>query len=251
MLRKMIPCCGLLIFFLTVCTRHTSPQGAPEAKNGLSLKMNFVAIGGGSFIMGHSTLEPEHKVTLSGFSIQTTEVTNLQFEQCQNFKGRTRSKWSDKDNEPAGAVTYQEAITFCKWLSKRDGENYDLPTEAQWEFAARGGLASKDYPWGNEPSEDRGWCGQPHAKPVAQYAPNASGLYDMYGNISEMVKDGYVKYTAAPRSDPFTPVTKHEFVVRGLGGEYSTPWVWFRMIYFDDEISPPHLGFRVCRAAKP
>ena len=91
-------------------------------------------------------------------------------------------------------VSWHEAARYCKWLSLQTGRRFRLPTEAEWECAARGGLEQKQFPWGDDPPQSlpnyaTRW--QTGPEPVAQYAPNAFGLYDIGDNVHEWCSDWY------------------------------------------------------------
>ena len=92
------------------------------------------------------------------------------------------------------AVSWFEAVKYCEWLSLSTGLSYRLPTEAEWERAARGGVENQLYPWGDAPPQslpdyEKRWKKGP--EPVAQYAPNAFGLYDICENVHEWCSDWY------------------------------------------------------------
>jgi formylglycine-generating enzyme required for sulfatase activity len=166
--------------------------------------MTFVQVCGGTFTMGsdkekddsaYSNEFPAHAVTLSPFEISTTEVTNGQYQQFQKgSKGEERL--------PVTRVSWNEAKAFCQ------NYGYELPTEAEWEYAARGGTTTKwslgdkeeqlgDYAWLDGNSE-----GQAH--PVGEKLPNPLGLYDMHGNVYEWVEDCYDTNAYENRSSSIT-----------------------------------------------
>lgn len=193
--------------------------------------LEFVEIPAGSFRMGKNGIplcDPEHQVNVDSFFMATTEVTNLQYEQ---FKpGRKRGESSPQDHAPATDMTWHEAVEYCNWLSKRDGRKYSLPSEAQWEYAARGGLVGKDYPWGNHIDKTKCLIIDLKTKPVKSYAPNAYGLYDMCGNAAEMTSSLLVLYPGAkPDPNDKNPLDPESFVARGDGAGGALPQVWMRL----------------------
>jgi sulfatase modifying factor 1 len=137
------------------------------------------------------------------------------------------SDWS-KEDHPIVKVTWDEAQAYCAWAG---GTNGRLPTEAQWEYAARGGRDGLKYPWGNEITPENAnysgskWNG---TSPVRSYAPNGWGLYDMAGNVFEWVADWYEEdyYTTLPSDrpadDPSGPQSGMRRVARG-GSFYVVP----------------------------
>jgi formylglycine-generating enzyme required for sulfatase activity len=142
---------------------------------------------------------------LTGFWIGRFEVTNAQFEQ---FRKRPRPPESLADNQPVTRVSWEDAVAFCRWLSKKEDKKYRLPTEAEWEYAARGGLVQKQYPWGNDPiRDDLAVLARSVTFPVGSCAPNGYGLYDMVGNVEEWVSDWYDEnyYARSPLQDPQGP----------------------------------------------
>lgn len=147
--------------------------------------------------------ERPHRVCLAGFWLSTYEVTNAQYRmfRADHQTGKYRRTNLDEPRQPVGDVTWQEARAFAQWLSRRAGVGFRLPTEAEWEFAARGGTAGPHY-WGDDgdlcrhanldswgyDSCDDGYKG---AAPVGSYAPNPFGLYDMLGNVLEWTGSPY------------------------------------------------------------
>jgi formylglycine-generating enzyme required for sulfatase activity len=104
-------------------------------------------------------------------------------------------------------VSWHDAVRFCEWLGRKEGRHYRLPTEAEWEYAARGGLVQQDYPWGNATAEGRAAVAMLQSQPVGSYDPNGFGLYDMAGNADEWVSDWYDEhyYERSPVKDPTGP----------------------------------------------
>ena len=180
------------------------PQPTPEG---------MVFIPAGQFQMGseaenaHDDEQPVPTVHLDAFYMDTYEVTNAQFKAFidanpQWQKDRIEDKFYDRDyldrwhgtNYPAGQadhpvtfVSWYAAMAYAEWAGKR------LPTEAEWEYAARGGLAGKKYPWGNTltPNDANYDESVEDTTPVGQYAANGYGLYDMAGNVWEWCMDKY------------------------------------------------------------
>ena len=109
--------------------------------------------------------------------------------------------------QPVVAVSWFDAVKYCEWLSLSSGLSYRLPTEAEWERAARGGVENQLYPWGDDPPQslpdyEKRWKKGP--EPVAQYAPNAFGLYDICENVHEWCSDWYQAgyYAESPERNP-------------------------------------------------
>lgn len=217
-----------------------------------SIGMQFVQIPAGTFTMGNNANPvkdtPEHSVTLTSFKMMTTEVTN---EQYAAFKKHNRGEYSLGGNQPVTNLTRKEVLEFIEWLSKRDGVKYNLPTEAQWEYAARGGLAGQDFPWGNDIDSSLCLVGGIETKPVMSYKPNKYGLYDMCGNVGEIVRELEYKYSdLKAANDPVGPTSSSQpdsddyFIVRSRGVGSAMPWVWFRSVGLSS-IATPNDGFRL------
>jgi formylglycine-generating enzyme required for sulfatase activity len=97
--------------------------------------------------------------------------------------------WELKDDYPVVNVSWYEAVQFCRWLSLETGRSYRLPTEAEWEFAARGGQVRRLYPWGDDPPQGRACFGTGRACPAGAFPPNPYGLYDMAGGVAQWCED--------------------------------------------------------------
>jgi len=190
----------------------------------------MVLIPAGEFVMGDANApasadnRPAHPVTLSDFYIDETEVTNEMYAAFMAATRRTpprywQSAGYDHPLQPVVGVTWADANAYARWAGKR------LPTEAEWEKAARAGLVGATYPWGNDPpTAERAIFGGSRSTPapVRSTLPNAFGLYDMAGNVWEWCHDYYdaTYYNISPTLDPRGPLTGTARVVRG--GSYSS-----------------------------
>ena len=157
----------------------------------------------GTFIMGrnsrHKHEKPAHKVTIAKpFAIGIYEVTFDEWEAC--FKAGGCQKIPDDHNwgrgkRPVINITWQETKEYLSWLSKKTTQKYRLPSEAEWEYAARGGTTT-EFSWGNEVGENKANCRDCKSKwskkssaPVGSFSPNPFGLYDVHGNEWEWMED--------------------------------------------------------------
>lgn len=199
-----------------------------------------VEIPAGSFYMGSNgegedaDEAPVHRVTISqSFRMGKTEVTNAQFEAFRPSHKSLRGKdgVSKEDDEAVVNVSYQDAVDFCKWLSEKEGKNYRLPTEAEWEYACRAGTYTKYYTGDYLPeSMCRNQTIARNYQPVLLKAgsgvPNAFGLYNMHGNVEEWCLDWYGPYSDEAQTDPTGPATGLYRVTRG--GSHHTPTDYLR-----------------------
>ena len=174
------------------------PTSSPEAKPKLSYEPDTVLIPAGQFIMGsdeHDPAEaPQHVVELPAYRIGRFPVTNEEFAHFIWQTGRVAAKellWDgnqpppDQLLHPVLGVTWFEALAYCQWLSQATGRDYSLPSEAQWEKAARG-TDGRFYPWGNDWQEDRCNHDPDLVTAVNAFPPqSAYGCYDMVGNARE------------------------------------------------------------------
>ena len=198
--------------------------------NGVSFSM--LPIRGGVFMMG-STLtqigsnvneKPQHEVTLSNYMIGVTEVTQ---ELWHAVMGYTPGRFKGHPKRPVENVSWGECELFVHALNERTGLTFHLPTEAQWEYAARGGNRSNDYIFaGSETLATVAWyvtnsgkVGEGHpdfgTHDVATKSPNELNLFDMSGNVNEWCSDWYTTYTIDPQTDPVGPSSGSHKVFRG------------------------------------
>jgi formylglycine-generating enzyme required for sulfatase activity len=144
---------------------------------------------------------PVHRVWLDAFEIATTQVTNREY---AAFRDVTQV---DHPDQPVVGVSWFDAVSYCEWLSHHNGRRMRLPTEAEWECAARGGAEGLRYPWGDAvpPGYDNRWLSGP--EPVASAEPNNFGLYDMCTNVHEWCSDWYGAdyYRSSPDRNPGGP----------------------------------------------
>ena len=191
--------------------------------NGITFQMIFVK--GGNFTMGatkgqggaaNGDEKPSHAVQLSDFLIGETEVTQ---ELYQAVVGNNPSVYKDP-KAPVENITYSDAVAFVQQLNVISGYNFRLPTEAEWEYAARGGIQGADYRFAGSKDYDKcattGGATQ-HPTQVGTHLPNELGLFDMSGNVWEWCADYYQKnyYKKSPLLDPQGPEKGSDRVIRG------------------------------------
>ena len=203
------------------------------------VSIDMVWVKGGTFTMGsneppkgvkltYESSRPEHRVTVSDFYIGRFEVTQSLW---KTIMSENPSKFTDNDSLPVECVSWTEAQQFAILLSQLTGKRFRLPTEAEWEYAARGGVKShelrvKRLPFaGCERSDLGGYCwycatskGRTH--PVGQLKPNVLGLYDMSGNVAEWCLDWVEAYSAEEQTNPHGPSDGENRVLRG--GHYNS-----------------------------
>jgi len=190
--------------------------------NGVSFVM--VEVKGGTFTMGatseqgsdaYGSEKPAHSVTLSSYHIGETEVTQ---ELWKAVMGKTPSEF--KGNKyPVVMVSWKDCQKFIKKLNNLTGKQFQLPTEAEWEFAARGGNLSKGYKYsGSDNLDDVAWFNEnsgDKTHPVASKQSNELGIYDMSGNVYEWCSDWYGPYSRIAQTNPTGPKSGDYRVVRG------------------------------------
>jgi formylglycine-generating enzyme required for sulfatase activity/predicted GH43/DUF377 family glycosyl hydrolase len=253
----------------------------------------------GGMITWSMLMMPAHRVRITKpFYMGTTEVTVGQFRQFieasgyqteaeqglnhgQPYKGgRPLSTWrkpmawrrpplKQQDDEPVLQLCWNDCVKFCEWLSEKEGRDYCLPTEAEWEYACRAGTATPwsfgdyddvervahEYAWWSDGAQDK------HDLPraVARGKPNAFGLYDMHGNMWEYVADWWhrLSYKEAPLNDPAGPAVQSEKndqrrIIRGSSFDWGR---WggdsaYRMRITQRSNQHPHMSFRVALRIK-
>jgi sulfatase modifying factor 1 len=179
-------------------------------------QVSWIKVEGGSFFMGCDEKEkdcypdemPRHKVTISSFEISKYEVTVKDYRtycEATNKAMPLEPAWGWQDDNPIVNITWQDAMDYALWM------NCSLPTEAQWEYAARGGNKSKGYTYsGSNNYDEVGWSYENSNKtshPIGQKKPNELGIYDMSGNAWEWCSDNYeiFYYKDSPKVNPKGP----------------------------------------------
>jgi len=207
-----------------------------------------------------------HTVFLDAFYIDKHEVTVGQYKRFIQATGHRAPNWNDvaryspTDDHPIIYVSWDDAVAYAEWAGKR------LPTEAEWEKAARGGLVGKRYPWGDEAPDaggkfranyepgDNDAHGYTYCAPVGSFPPNGYGLYDMAGNVAEWCLDWYGGnyYASSPKNNPQGPGSGSQCVLRG-GGWNCTCTRCLRCAnrssYYPGS-SDSHIGFRYAQALR-
>jgi formylglycine-generating enzyme required for sulfatase activity len=181
----------------------------------------LIQIAAGWFFMGsdsdQSVEGPVHRVWVDSFAMAATQVTVGEYARFLDVTGSMPpppSYWGDAlfahPQQPVVAVSWFDAVAYCAWLSAMTGSHYRLPTEAEWERAARGDIESMVFPWGNDPPMSRPdyharWKTGP--EPVGQSQPNGYGLFEMCENVHEWCSDwfGADYYTISPERNPQGP----------------------------------------------
>lgn len=193
--------------------------------NGVSFTM--IAVEGGTFMMGSTKgidhEAPVHKVTLSSYTIGETEVTQ---ELWLAIMGKNPSNIQGNLQRPVERISWNDCQTFISKLNELTGEKFRLPTEAEWEFAARGGNTSNGYKFsGSDVIDEVAWyynnsSGTTH--PVKTKNANELGIYDMSGNVYEWCADRYSRYSSSSETNPQGPSYGSYRIFRG--GRYNYGW---------------------------
>jgi serine/threonine-protein kinase len=220
----------------------------------------MVLIPAGPFLMGcDHGLEneaPVHEVSLDNFFLDATEVTNAQYRLFCEKTRRTpppnprwdSSYFAGKPSHPVVNVTWFDADAYARWAGRR------LPTEAEWEKAARGGLAGFEYPWGDGIDPTRANYNASGTCPVRSYDPNGYGVHEIVGNVWEWCSDWYAAdaYRTSPRTNPTGPPTGADKVLRGgsIDGSIRTVRIAYRH-WMSPHRRSSDIGFRCALDAAP
>ena len=226
----------------------------------------MVRIPEGFFLMGWATgrddEKPVHRVWVDAFELAACQVTNAEYSCFLVATGGAQPpQWKDSNfndpRMPVVAVSWEEAAAYCEWLNNVTGKPYRLPTEAEWERAARGGVEGLLYPWGDAapeliPDYAARWKNGPEA--VGLYSPSAYGLYNLGDNVHEWCVDWYDDnyYSHSPERNPRGPVSgsrrasrggswRHHIKVTRTAARSSIP----------PEFKYADYGFRVARSLTP
>jgi formylglycine-generating enzyme required for sulfatase activity len=169
-----------------------------------------------------------HRVWVDAFAIAVYQVRNRDYARFLTSAGRPAPpQWNDADfdhpDQPVVAVSWIEAAAYCEWLSRECGDRYRLPTEAEWERAARGGCDGALYTWGDEPPGVRDeyirrWAGVVNGpRVVGEEPPNAFGIFDIAENVHEWCADWFDRnyYAVSPERNPAGPLVGERRASRG------------------------------------
>jgi iron(II)-dependent oxidoreductase len=251
----------VVVVLLATAVAMSSVNGGDAPANVPATEM--VRVPSGEFVMGDESEgdhNPPHKVNVKTFYLDKYEVTNAQyFAFCKATERKLPEYWgsqtyrcgSEWPDHPVVGVSWRDANAYAEWIGKR------LPTEAEWEYAARGGLAEKNYPHGDDidsTTVNYANAGTGGTMPIGSYPPNGFGLHDMSGNVVEWVADRYAAnyYEKSPDENPAGPEAGKFRVIRG-GGWHTGPFC--SRVYFRNALPANWLdinvGFRCARDAEP
>ena len=204
-----------------------TPKNLSFTVNGVTFEMVYVE--GGTFTMGATAEQendvfdsekPAHKVTLSDYAICKFEVTQALWTAVMG----NNPSYFEGDNCPVECVSWNDCQAFVMKLNGLTGENFRLPTEAEWEYAARGGNKSKGYKYsGSNNIDEIAWYhgnSESQTHPVGTKKPNELGIYDMSGNVCEWCNDWYGDYTSTPVNNPTGSSSGSSRVYRGGSWRY-------------------------------
>ena len=202
----------------SVILKYTLPDGAVAAQ--------MIRLAGGVFMRVDDTGESDTEVEVSAFSMGRYAVT---FEQYDRFAKAPRRKlpgacgWG-RGSRPIMKVSWYDATAYTQWLGEMTGEDFRLPTEAEWEYACRAGTET-DYSFGEKITRDQLNFNRIIGKtlPVGSYQANPFGLYDMHGNVWEWCADWYGQYPTGKMKDPKGPADGKHRVLRG-GSWFVNAW---------------------------
>jgi iron(II)-dependent oxidoreductase len=244
----------------------SSPGATPTVSVQVAGSADMVQIPGGTFQMGRNDgppqEQPEHPVTVQAFLMDRTEVTNLEygaFVADTNYQAPSHfvrgQPLPGQEQWPVVNVSPIDAQAFAAWRSKRDNVEYRLPTEEEWEYAARSGGEYKLFPWGNRFEEKRAVVKEASPRAVGSYPQGANrwGVLDLIGNVWEWTSSKASLYT---RGSSAIPGGSKEWVV-ARGGSYSSdpdnPEIPVSSTYrdwYDPTSRHPNFGFRLVRSAQ-
>jgi formylglycine-generating enzyme required for sulfatase activity len=234
-------------------------QGKTSSISGVAAntkwEIDMVYVQGGTFTMGctseqgsacDSDEKPAHQVTLSSYYIGKYEVTQKQW---QEITGNNPSYFKG-DNLPVEQVSWEDVQDFIRQLNRKTGKNYRLPTEAEWEYAARGGSKSRSYKYsGSNTADEVAWYSNNSSKkthPVGTKQSNELGIYDMSGNVWEWCNDRTGAYSSSSQTNPIGATSGSYYVLRGGGWFYIVKGARVSNRY---ELTPDYrrsgLGFRL------
>lgn len=258
----------LSVFSLSICLYNVSLAFSQDTLESQGIK--FRLIPGGTYLLGSPKDEPgryadeslPHQVRLEPFYLAVYETTNAQYARFLKATGHPHPLyWEDKNlnapAQPVVGVTWEDAVAFTQWLTQATGVPHRLPTEQEWEAAARGGLTGQPFPWGGEAPDAGGVLranyrtndlakhGFRLTAAVGSFPPNGFGLFDMAGNVAEWCLD---RHHPLGGGGPFKPG-----ILRILKGGSWYSWARDLRCAARQSASPDYadgfIGFRVVRSA--
>lgn len=248
---------AIILFFsgiIFLINSNSKPSISEVEVNGV--KFNMISVDGGTFTMGATSEQgsdyfddelPTHQVTLSDYYIGETEVTQ---ELWEAVMGNNPSCFTGNSLYPVEKVSWNDCQEFIQELNRLTGKHFRLPTEAEWEFAARGGSNSKGYKYSGSNSIDEvAWYNGNSVSmthEVATCAPNELGIYDMSGNVYEWCSDWYGEYPVSSQTDPSGSTDGSYCVNRG--GSWGSSARYCRVscrYYSTPDFRYDYLGFRL------
>jgi formylglycine-generating enzyme required for sulfatase activity len=214
---------NIVIGLIVILVMSAAPEVFPASDNDIKDSVEMVFVPGGKYVVGADKgfpdEQPKHEVSIAPFYIDIHEVTVAQYQKFLTETDRDPPGFwlpeIDRPDEPVVGVSWEDAAAYAKWAGKR------LPTEAEWEYAARGGTTDGRYPWGDEPDLQFANVGSFGIAPVKSFKPNGYGIYDMIGNVWEWCSDWYGPdyYANSPKESPKGPKSGKYKVLRG--------WAWY------------------------
>jgi formylglycine-generating enzyme len=234
------------------------PTVSPKEVKPVFAEPEMIVVEGGQFTMGNNEAtqfeKPAHTVTISTFSMAKFEVTQKQW---MEVTGRQPSGHAGCPDCPVENVSWEEVQEFIKKINKISGKKYRLPTEAEWEYAAKGGKMSSHFTFsGSNAAADVAWSSEnsgDSTHPVGKKKPNELGIFDMSGNVSEWCEDWFDMgfYSSSPAENPKNDKPGQTPVKVKRGGDFQSVALknarnsCRNMSPFD--VQQPNIGFRLCR----
>jgi formylglycine-generating enzyme required for sulfatase activity len=260
--RMVLECIAELLGHIPHSDLPSSSDQPPERPQATVMPPAMVFVRGGTFMMGATSEQsdaylgdemPVHEVTLSDFYIGKYPVTQKQW---VTVMGINPSLYKGNLSLPVEMVSWSDVQEFIKKLNIITGKQYRLPTEAEWEYAARGGADSRGFKYaGSNCIHDVAWYADNSdemTQPVGFKRPNELGIYDMSGNVCEWVNDWHGGYTAEAATNPTGPATSGEGRVVVRGGNWDSSARYCRVscryshVPHSKRLSRfSHLGFRL------
>ena len=207
----------------------SAPRATPLPEPANRDQPSLVRIPAGWFSMGSESGQdnerPVHRLWVDGFLLAACQVTNAEYARFLDATGDAPPPFFSDPNfsdpaQPVAGVSWFQAVKFCEWLTASAGQHCRLPTEAEWERAARGGVEGAPFPWGDAPPHslpdyDRRWTTGP--EPVGRGLPNTYGLFDICANVHEWCSDWFAPdyYAVSPERNPQGPAAGQRRSSRG------------------------------------